>query len=109
MPFSVHQSGFAAVSFRSASPSFVGSPSPATGSAAANPASTGRNFLEILRSLDSLQLTSGYSVATPADWQDGDDVIVLASMSDEDAKAKFPKRFVAKKPYLRVTPQPNRP
>jgi len=72
------------------------------------PASTGRNFLEILRSLDSLQLTSGYSVATPADWEDGEDVIVLASLSDEDAKAKFPKGFVAKKPYLRVTPQPNR-
>jgi len=72
------------------------------------PASTGRNFLEILRSLDSLQLTAGYSVATPADWQDGDDVIVLASMSDEDAKARFPKGFVARKPYLRVTPQPNR-
>lgn len=72
------------------------------------PASTGRNFQEILRSLDSLQLTAGYSVATPADWQDGDDVIVLASMSDEDARAKFPRGFVAKKPYLRVTPQPNR-
>lgn len=72
------------------------------------PASTGRNFQEILRSLDSLQLTAGYSVATPADWQDGEDVIVLASMSDEDARAKFPKGFVAKKPYLRVTPQPNK-
>jgi len=72
------------------------------------PASTGRNFQEILRSLDSLQLTAGYSVATPADWQDGEDVIVLASMSDEDARARFPKGFVAKKPYLRVTPQPNK-
>ena len=72
------------------------------------PASTGRNFQEILRSLDSLQLTAGYSVATPADWQDGDDVIVVPSMSDDDARTKFPKGFVAKKPYLRVTPQPNR-
>jgi alkyl hydroperoxide reductase subunit AhpC len=71
------------------------------------PASTGRNFQEILRAIDSLQLTAGYSVATPADWQPGDDVIVVPSLSDEDAKARFPKGFVAKKPYLRVTPQPN--
>ena len=70
------------------------------------PASTGRNFQELLRVLDSLQLTAGYSVATPADWKDGDDVIVVTSVSDEDARAKFPKGFVAKKPYLRVTPQP---
>jgi alkyl hydroperoxide reductase subunit AhpC len=72
------------------------------------PASTGRNFQEVLRVIDSLQLTAGYSVATPADWKDGDDVIVVNSVSDEDAKTKFPKGFVAKKPYLRVTPQPNR-
>jgi len=72
------------------------------------PASTGRNFQEILRAIDSLQLTAGYSVATPADWKDGDDVIIVTSVSDEDAKTKFPKGFVAKKPYLRVTPQPNR-
>jgi alkyl hydroperoxide reductase subunit AhpC len=72
------------------------------------PASTGRNFAEILRSLDSLQLTAGHSVATPADWQDGQDVIVLPALSDDEARAKFPKGFVAKKPYLRVTPQPNR-
>jgi len=71
------------------------------------PASTGRNFLELVRVLDSLQLTAGYSVATPADWQYGDDVIVVPSVSDEDARQKFPKGFVAKKPYLRVTPQPN--
>ncbi len=71
------------------------------------PASTGRNFLELLRVLDSLQLTAGYSVATPADWQYGEDVIVVPSVSDEDARKKFPKGFVAKKPYLRVTPQPN--
>jgi thioredoxin-dependent peroxiredoxin len=73
------------------------------------PASTGRNFLEILRVLDSLQLTAGYSVATPADWKQGEDVIIVPAVSDEDAKKKFPKGFVAKKPYLRVTPQPNLP
>jgi alkyl hydroperoxide reductase subunit AhpC len=72
------------------------------------PASTGRNFDEILRVIDSLQLTAKYSVATPADWKDGDDVIIVPAVSDEDAKAKFPKGFEAKKPYLRVTPQPNK-
>ena len=72
------------------------------------PASTGRNFQEILRVLDSLQLTSGYSVATPADWKDGEDVIVSPGLSDDEAKEKFPKGFEAKKPYLRVTPQPNK-
>jgi thioredoxin-dependent peroxiredoxin len=72
------------------------------------PASTGRNFQEILRAIDSLQLTAGYSVATPADWKDGEDVIIVTSVSDDDARTKFPKGFVAKKPYLRVTPQPNR-
>ncbi len=72
------------------------------------PASTGRNFQELLRVIDSLQLTSSYSVATPADWKDGDDVIVVNSISDEEAKKKFPKGFTAKKPYLRVTPQPNK-
>tara|TARA_R110002072_G_scaffold69483_7_gene168443 strand:- start:3848 stop:4483 length:636 start_codon:yes stop_codon:yes gene_type:complete len=72
------------------------------------PAATGRNFDEILRVLDSLQLTANHSVATPANWKDGDDVIIVPSVSDEDAKAKFPKGFKALKPYLRVTPQPNR-
>jgi thioredoxin-dependent peroxiredoxin len=72
------------------------------------PASTGRNFQELLRVIDSLQLTAGYSVATPADWKQGDDVIITAAVSDELAKTKFPKGFVAKKPYLRVTPQPNK-
>ena len=72
------------------------------------PASTGRNFAEILRVIDSLQLTANYSVATPADWQDGQDVIIVAAMSDEDAKEKFPNGWDAKKPYLRVTPQPNK-
>lgn len=72
------------------------------------PASTGRNFDEILRVIDSLQLTANYSVATPVNWKDGDDVIIVPSMSDEDAKAKFPAGWKALKPYLRVTPQPNK-
>jgi alkyl hydroperoxide reductase subunit AhpC len=72
------------------------------------PAATGRNFDELLRVIDSLQLTAKYSVATPADWKDGEDVIIVPAVSDEDAKEKFPKGFDAKKPYLRVTPQPNR-
>jgi alkyl hydroperoxide reductase subunit AhpC len=72
------------------------------------PASTGRNFDELLRVIDSLQLTAGYSVATPADWKDGDDVIIAPAVSDDDAREKFPKGFEAKKPYLRTTPQPNR-
>lgn len=71
------------------------------------PASTGRNFDEILRALDSLQLTATFSVATPADWQQGQDVIIVNSISDEEAVTRFPKGFVKKKPYLRVTPQPN--
>lgn len=72
------------------------------------PASTGRNFQELIRVIDSLQLTSGYSVATPADWKQGEEVIIALNVSDEDAAKKFPKGFVAKKPYLRVTPQPDR-
>lgn len=72
------------------------------------PASTGRNFDEILRVIDSLQLTANYSVATPVNWQEGEDVIIVPTISDEDAKAKFPKGWKALKPYLRVTPQPNK-
>jgi alkyl hydroperoxide reductase subunit AhpC len=72
------------------------------------PASTGRNFEEILRVLDSLQLTADYSVATPVNWHEGEDVIIVPAISDEDAKEKFPKGFRAVKPYLRYTPQPNR-
>ena len=72
------------------------------------PASTGRNFDEILRVIDSLQLTANYSVATPVNWKDGDDVIIVPAVSDDDAKEKFPKGFVSVKPYLRVTPQPNK-
>ncbi len=72
------------------------------------PASTGRNFDEVLRVIDSLQLTAQYQVATPVDWTDGEDVIIVPAVSDEDAKAKFPKGWKAVKPYLRITPQPNK-
>src|SRR5687768_8145323 len=72
------------------------------------PASTGRNFLEILRVIDSLQLTANYSVATPVNWKDGDDCIIVPSLSDEEAKEKFPAGWKTVKPYLRVTPQPNK-
>ncbi|MCF0075048.1 peroxiredoxin [Dyadobacter sp. CY261] len=72
------------------------------------PASTGRNFNEILRVVDSLQLTANYSVATPADWKDGDDVIVVPAVSTEDAEKKFTKGLNIVKPYLRYTPQPNK-
>lgn len=72
------------------------------------PASTGRNFNELIRVIDSLQLTANYSVATPADWQDGDDVIVVPAISTEDAQKKFPKGVKVVKPYLRYTPQPNK-
>jgi len=72
------------------------------------PAATGRNFAEILRVLDSLQLTDGYKVATPANWRDGDDVIVLPTVSNEDADRLFPKGYDTVRPYLRTTPQPNR-
>lgn len=71
------------------------------------PASTGRNFYEVLRVIDSLQLTAGYSVATPADWKQGENVIVVPSVSTEDAMKKFPKGVEVIKPYLRYTPQPN--
>ena len=72
------------------------------------PASTGRNIDEILRVLDSLQLSAAYTVATPVNWKDGDDVIIANSVSDEDAKVKFPKGFRKLKDYLRLTPQPNK-
>ncbi|HWX42184.1 MAG TPA: peroxiredoxin [Blastocatellia bacterium] len=72
------------------------------------PASTGRNFDEILRVIDSLQLTANYSVATPVNWKEGDDVIIVPAVTDEQAKEKFPKGWKALKPYLRVTPQPNK-
>ncbi|TKD46146.1 peroxiredoxin [Azotobacter chroococcum] len=73
------------------------------------PASTGRNFHEILRVIDSLQLTDHYKVATPANWQDGEEVVIVPSLQDPDElKQRFPKGFRAVKPYLRLTPQPNR-
>ena len=71
------------------------------------PASTGRNFVEVLRVVDSLQLTANYSVATPADWKPGEDVIVVPAVSTEDAEKKFPKGLRIVKPYLRYTPQPD--
>ena len=71
------------------------------------PASTGRNFVEVLRVIDSLQLTANYSVATPADWKHGEDVIVVPAVSTEDAEKKFPKGLRIVKPYLRYTPQPD--
>lgn len=72
------------------------------------PPSTGRSFTEILRVLDSLQLTDSHKVATPVDWTDGDDVVILPAISDEDADTMFPKGYEAVRPYLRVTPQPNK-
>lgn len=72
------------------------------------PASTGRNFDELLRVLDSLQLTADYSVATPANWKDGEDVVIAPAISDEEIPDKFPKGHIKVKPYLRTTPQPNK-
>lgn len=71
------------------------------------PASTGRNFNELLRVIDSLQLTANYQVATPADWTNGEDVIIVPAVPDADVESKFPKGANYVKPYLRVTPQPN--
>jgi thioredoxin-dependent peroxiredoxin len=72
------------------------------------PQSTGRNIDELIRVIDSLQLTANYQVSTPVDWQQGDDCIIVPAVSDEDAKDKFPKGWKALKPYLRVTPQPDK-
>ena len=73
------------------------------------PASTGRNFDEILRVIDSLQLTDGYSVATPVNWKDGDDCVIVPALQDPEVlKQKFPKGYKVIKPYLRMTPQPNK-
>jgi alkyl hydroperoxide reductase subunit AhpC len=72
------------------------------------PMSTGRNFDEVLRVIDSLQLTSKYNVSTPVNWKDGEDVIIAPAISDEDAKEKFPKGWKTLKPYLRLTPQPGK-
>ncbi|CAM4229172.1 Peroxiredoxin C-terminal domain-containing protein [Novosphingobium lubricantis] len=70
------------------------------------PASTGRNFEEILRVIDSLQLIARHSVATPVNWRQGEDVIIVPSLSDDEARGKFPKGWRTLKPYLRITPQP---
>jgi alkyl hydroperoxide reductase subunit AhpC len=72
------------------------------------PQSAGRNFDEILRLVDSLQLSAGYSVSTPVNWKQGEDVIIQGTVSDEEAKTKFPKGWTAVKPYMRLTPQPNK-
>ena len=72
------------------------------------PASTGRNFDELLRVIDSLQLTAKYNVATPANWKDGEKVVISTAIKDEDIAAKFPKGYERVKPYLRMTPQPNK-
>ena len=72
------------------------------------PASTGRNFNEILRVIDSLQLTANYSVATPADWKEGDDVVIAPAIKDEEIPERFPKGHTTVKPYLRMTPQPDK-
>ncbi|WPP51610.1 peroxiredoxin [Catalinimonas niigatensis] len=72
------------------------------------PASTGRNFHELLRVIDSLQLTANYSVATPADWKDGEDVVIAPAISNEEIPSRFPKGHKVVKPYLRTTPQPNK-
>ena len=72
------------------------------------PASTGRNFAEILRVIDSLQLTAYHQVATPVNWEDGEDCIIVPAVTDEEAVEKFPKGFTSIKPYLRYTPQPNK-
>jgi thioredoxin-dependent peroxiredoxin len=71
------------------------------------PASTGRNFDELLRVIDSLQLTANYSVATPANWKHGEDVVITAAVKDEEIPGRFPKGHTRIKPYLRITPQPN--
>lgn len=72
------------------------------------PPATGRNFEEILRVIDALQLTDNYKVATPVDWKDGQDCVILPTISDEDAKGQFPKGWKTLRPYLRMTPQPNK-
>jgi thioredoxin-dependent peroxiredoxin len=101
----IHPNANAKVTVRSV---FVIDPSKKLRLTITYPPSTGRNFAEILRVIDSLQLTDNYSVATPVDWKDGDDVVVVPTIPTEEAKQRFPKGVTEIKPYLRMTPQPNR-
>ncbi len=101
----IHPNANAKVTVRSV---FVIDPSKKLRLTITYPPSTGRNFSEILRVIDSLQLTDNYSVATPVDWKDGDDVVVVPTIPTEEAKQRFPKGVTEIKPYLRMTPQPNK-
>jgi len=102
----IHPNSLANATVRSV---FVIDPKQAIRATFTYPASTGRNFDEILRLIDSLQLTDSHKVATPANWKDGDDVVILPSIQDPAELAqRFPKGFKAVKPYLRITPQPNK-
>ncbi len=101
----IHPNANAMVTVRSV---FVIDPSKKLRLTITYPPSTGRNFDEILRVIDSLQLTDNYSVATPANWVDGGDCVVVPTISTADAKVKFPKGITELKPYLRMTPQPNK-
>ncbi len=102
----IHPNASATVTVRSV---FVIDPAKKVRLTITYPASTGRNFDEILRVIDSLQLTDNYSVATPVNWKDGEDVIIVPSLKDEAVlKEKFPKGYTVVRPYLRITPQPNK-
>ncbi|MEO8800162.1 MAG: peroxiredoxin [Polyangiaceae bacterium] len=102
----IHPEANASVTVRSV---FIIDPNKKVRASITYPPSTGRSFEEIIRVLDSLQLTDSHSVATPADWKDGQDVVISPSIQDPEVlKAKFPKGFKAVKPYLRITPQPNK-
>ncbi len=102
----IHPNANAAVTVRSV---FVIDPNKKLRLSFTYPPSTGRNFDELLRVIDSLQLTDNYSVATPADWKDGDDCVIVPSLKDPEVlKEKFPKGYEVVKPYLRLTPQPNK-
>lgn len=102
----IHPNALANATVRSV---FIIDPKKAIRTTLTYPASTGRNFDEILRVIDSLQLTDNYKVATPANWKDGDDVVIVPSLQDPaEIAQRFPKGFKAVKPYLRMTPQPNK-
>jgi alkyl hydroperoxide reductase subunit AhpC len=102
----IHPNASATATVRSV---FIIDPKKAVRATITYPASTGRNFDEILRVIDSLQLTDSHKVATPANWQDGDDVVILPSLQDPaEIAERFPKGYTAVRPYLRLTPQPNR-